>query len=239
MSSNLKYKHLFLNSPYWVPFKDFDIKLAPDHVHIFRILIEDCYQSIVGNWGCLLSEAELQKSIRLLHVNKQKSYLVRRYYVRRILSCFSAESPEMLRFSQSGNGKPGLNNIQFNVSHSKEYAIVVVHLNPIGVDIEYIDPSFAFEPILKTCFNVEEQQFVTESEPRVRFYSLWTRKEAILKATGEGLIDDLSSINALDDRTLRMGHAYQITTLFCQKQYLLSLATTGEDRRFKFWHVSP
>jgi len=229
---------MLLKSPYWEPFKDFHCKMAPHHIHVFRISVEDCFKGIEGDCSNLLPEVELHRSTKFLYANDQRKFLVRRYYVRRILSCFSTKSPEMLHFSRNGNGKPELNNIQFNVSQGKKYSIVVVHSNPIGVDIEYIDPSFAFEPILKTCFNVDEQHYVSKAEARIRFYSLWTRKEALLKATGEGLIDDLSSINSLHNQIFRNGQTFRITTLYCHEQHFLSIATTGEDKMFRFWDVT-
>jgi 4'-phosphopantetheinyl transferase len=226
-----------LSSPEWVPFRDYHLKLSPDQVHIFRINIEECYTCISGDLRDILSERELSKASKFLHLSDKKNYLVRKFFLRRILACFSTQAPEKLQFSQIGNRKPSLNNIQFNVSHSKEYAVIVVHSNPIGVDIEYIDADFAFEPILQTCFDFEEQVFVANGEARLRFYTLWTRKEAILKATGEGLIDNLSSVGCLNNDVIRHGQTYQITTLYCHKHYLLSLATIGGSKKLKHWHL--
>jgi 4'-phosphopantetheinyl transferase len=220
-----------------VPFNDFELKMSPDEIHIFRIATEECYPSILADYANVLSGPELNRALRFLHRKDRRNYLVRKYYVRRILSCFVTEAPEELQFLRIGNKKPILKNIHFNVSHSNAYAVIVVNSSPLGVDIECIDAGFAFDSVLKTCFDAEEQAFVAQDEERHRFYSLWTRKEALLKATGEGLTDNLSSVNCLKNNVLRNGKTYELTTFYCHKQYLLSLATIGGAERFKHWHI--
>jgi 4'-phosphopantetheinyl transferase len=225
------------NSPEWLPFNDFELKLSPDEIHIFRIAIEECYPNILADYANVLSGPELNRASRFLHRKDSRNYLVRKYYARRILSCFVKEAPGELQFSRTGNKKPLLKNIHFNVSHSNAYAVIVVNSSPLGVDIECVDAGFAFDSVLKTCFDAEEQAFVAQDEERHRFYSLWTRKEALLKASGEGLTDNLSSLNCLETDVLRNGKTYQLTTFYCHKQYLLSLATIAGSEKFKHWHI--
>jgi len=230
---------ILLKSTEWLPFNDFASKLSSDSNHIFRISIEENYPGILADYRYVLSEYELNRASKFLHVKDRCSYLVRKYYLRRILSCFGVEAPQKIQFSRIGNKKPTLKYIQFNVSHSNAYAVIVVSSKPVGVDIEYIDDGFEFDSVLNTCFDDDEKTYVAEADTRLRFYSLWTRKEALLKVTGEGLTDNLSSVRCLEKDVFRNGEVYQLNTLYFPDRYLLSLATASQTENHKFWHICP
>ncbi|MGN7205930.1 4'-phosphopantetheinyl transferase family protein [Pedobacter sp. SAFR-022] len=224
-------------SPNWLHFSDFGCKMPADLIHIFRIATEACYPGIERDYTRVLSANELNRASRFLHIKDRINYLVRAYYVRRILSCFVPEAPEALQISRIGNKKPALENIHFNVSHSQGYVVIVVNSRPIGVDLEYIDPRFDFDLVLEQCFNDEEQAFVNEGNRRINFYSLWTRKEAVLKATGEGLTNVLRSINCLDNSIRRHDHLYNVNSFYFDEQYLLSLAALDGPVHYRYWDV--
>jgi 4'-phosphopantetheinyl transferase len=225
--------------PEWMPFKDFDGKISLDGINIFRIAVNECYAGIVLNMEKILQKDELSRASKFFHTKDKNNYLVRKYYLRKILSCFLTEAPEELQFSTTIRKKPVLQNIEFNVSHSNDYAVIVVSSNPVGIDIEYIHTSFTFDSLLESCFNAEERSFVgTGRERKIRFYSLWTRKEAVLKATAEGIIDNLASLNGLESKVFRNAKTFNLNTFYCDKDYLLSLATLDSIDSFKYWHVS-
>lgn len=226
------------DSPNWLHFSNFGRNMPADLIHIFRIATEACYPGIEKDYKRVLSANELNRASRFLHIRDRINYLVRAYYVRQILSCFVPEAPEALQFSSMGNRKPALENIHFNVSHSQGYVVIVVNSSPVGVDLEYIDPRFDFDPVLEQCFNDQEQAFVNEGNRRLNFYSLWTRKEAVLKATGEGLTNDLSLINCLGDSFRRHDHSYRLNSFLLDEQYLQSLAALDGPARYRHWDVS-
>lgn len=90
-------------------------------------------------------------------------------------------------------------NVFFNVSHSGDYAVLAISTSPIGIDIEHINLNYAFQETLPYVFNEDEIQFINNAEHKARaFYSLWTRKEAFVKALGKGIDDDFSKIPCLD-----------------------------------------
>jgi len=97
------------------------------------------------------------------------------------------------------NNKPWLegNPLFFNISHTREtFAFAISDFVRIGIDIEKIDRSIDFESIIRTFFSPEEMEFILADpeNSRNRFFLLWTRKEALLKALGTGIIDNLTDV---------------------------------------------
>ncbi len=89
-------------------------------------------------------------------------------------------------------GKPYLpTGPYFSLSHAGGVAVLVTAETPVGVDIEVIG---AYEPLVaKRVFTPSEREWV-EKEPVPRFYWLWSIKESILKAVGDGFAADPASL---------------------------------------------
>lgn len=104
------------------------------------------------------------------------------------------EAPE---FEFVAHNKPILAdypNIHFNLSHTKHGVMCVTDNEPIGCDIEDIPTSLDLD-LCRYCFNDEEVKQILESDvPCIEFTRLWTTKEAILKLTGEGINDSLTTM---------------------------------------------
>jgi 4'-phosphopantetheinyl transferase len=112
--------------------------------------------------------------------------------------------PEELRFEYSANGKPGFaagvenGGIHFNLAHSEDLALIAVtRIGPVGVDVEYVRELKDMDQLVTRFFSARENevfQKVAASEKPAAFFNLWTRKEALLKATGEGITRSLSLV---------------------------------------------
>lgn len=102
-----------------------------------------------------------------------------------------------LTFSFGYHGKPYLSlypDIHFNLSHSGRAAICAIGEGPVGCDIESVGESLDMD-LCRRCFNEQEIDSILRSEyPCLAFTQLWTRKEAFLKLSGEGLLDDLPAL---------------------------------------------
>lgn len=227
---------MVIEEPKWETFTDFGTMLSARQVHLFRINVEDCYSKIAGCYSDVLSGQELDRGSRFLHMEDRERYLVGRYYLRQILSCFVSSSPRELQFSTIGNKKPVLNGVEFSVSHSNKYVVVGVNLGQLGVDLEFVNPLFDFISMLQVCFDFEERLFI--GRDTFRFFTLWTRKEAILKASSEGLTDDLAGIGSLKNTVSRIGVSYNIRTFQWDEGYVLSVAMAVSYTPFSYWHVS-
>ena len=108
---------------------------------------------------------------------------------------YGITEPPVLAFGP--HGKPFLRDypgIHFNLSHCSRAALCVVSDAPVGCDVETVTTPLDRD-LLDHCFNPREREAILAAErPEVAFCTLWTRKEAFLKWTGEGLTDHLPDL---------------------------------------------
>jgi 4'-phosphopantetheinyl transferase len=144
-----------------------------------------------------LSPEERQRYAKLRSAQIRSRFAVARGALRNILGRYLDLPPERVCFSYGQNGKPALAGAQadsllrFNLSHSQDVALVAVTRGrEVGVDVERVRAEFAGLPIAKHFFSPSELAALQALSPVLRteaFFRYWTRKEAFLKALGEGL----------------------------------------------------
>jgi 4'-phosphopantetheinyl transferase len=123
--------------------------------------------------------------------------------LRRLLGPMLGCAPRALRFSADVNGKPHLNHdgrdatVQFNISHTRGCVSVAVAGRCVGVDVEGRRELSDLMAIARTAFAPEAfASLAARPEGTTRtalFYRYWTLGEAFIKATGEGIAQDLKS----------------------------------------------
>ena len=100
----------------------------------------------------------------------------------------------MPEFIYGSHGKPeikGHSDIHFNMSHCKRTALCVIDDVPIGCDVESVPKDLDMD-VCRYCFNEDEiTEILGSAYPTLAFTTLWTKKEAFLKLTGDGLTNDL------------------------------------------------
>jgi len=145
----------------------------------------------------LLSDDE-QERARRFHMRRDATrFKVGRAALRTILGeCLGVE-PQVVDFRYGPRGKPELAarfdraGLRFNASHSEGLGLYAVTTwRRIGVDIERVRPMPDLESIAERWFSPHEQQELRRLAPGERnegFFNCWTRKEAYIKAIGEGL----------------------------------------------------
>ena len=171
------------------------IQLSADEIHLWRV---DLGSNAIGNSPkeCLLSDDEIARA-KKFHFSRDKDSFVRaRAALKCILARYVPYLPNRIRFFYKPNGKPELlatqNNIglNFNLSHSGDFAIIGVTLGRrIGVDVERYR-TLEFLEIARRYFSSSESRQLTALPPNElqnNFFACWTRKEAFLKALGEGI----------------------------------------------------
>ncbi len=149
------------------------------------------YQQSYFQW---LDEEE-KRHVAALHNDAVRSRYVQVHgQLRLILGELVNEQPEKLRIAKSEHGKPYLVDfpgLEFNLSHTADhFAIAATHNCLLGVDIEACKSRANFIGLVNKCFAYEEKiywQQLPESARITEFYRLWTRKEAFVKATGQGI----------------------------------------------------
>src|SRR5690606_13878590 len=88
--------------------------------------------------------------------------------------------------------------LHLNLSHSVECALIAFSNKPVGVDIEHINENHNFTSFL-SIFNSSEASFIENAvNKKHAFYSLWTRKEAFVKAIGIGIDDNFPTVPCMD-----------------------------------------
>lgn len=137
--------------------------------------------------------AERARAARFHRLEDAERYLAAHGALRMILAGFMACDPVDLRFSTHGKGKPFIEgaDLEFNLSHSGALALIAVALRrQVGVDIERLRPIPDLEDLVAGVCTAGERAALAALEEPVReraFLGMWTRKEALVKMTGEGL----------------------------------------------------
>jgi 4'-phosphopantetheinyl transferase len=145
----------------------------------------------------VLSPPEQQNVERFRFQADRERYVIGRGLARVVLGRVLAAKPESLRFDCNAFGKPFLvealnaGRLQFNVSHSGDIVLVAVTAGrQIGVDVERIRDDVEIDDITERFFSSREQADLAAlplHERRDAFFRCWSRKEALIKARGEGL----------------------------------------------------
>ena len=121
--------------------------------------------------------------------------------------------------------------IYFNLAHSGTWVVLAVSNKSVGIDIELIKPIAEIEEVMKVCFNTIEIEAIKNSTNSLKsFYKFWTSKEAILKATGQGIATNLLAINVLEgERTLFLEQwqapQMYLNTYSFQSDYIISIGS--------------
>ena len=191
----------------------------------------------------ILTPSEWEQANRFRIDEARLRYVIGRVLLRETLSRLVDAEPAELALEFTGHGKPQLKenrqNIQFNLSHSGEVVMLgVAREMEIGVDVEQIRPLSRRDQIAQGILSPEEWSLYSELSEHQRqqaFFTIWTRKEAIVKAVGRGLLFPLTELEVSfqqgEARLLRFGEAvgddvpWHLSEITCPAGYLAALAT--------------
>jgi 4'-phosphopantetheinyl transferase len=167
-------------------------------VHLWTVDL-DADVSTVSSLLNLLSGDERVRAARMRTTESRLRFIVAHGALRAILARYVGLPASSIRLESSETGKPFVvdGSISFNLSHSE--AIAVCAISPdgrIGVDVECIRPMPDADAIVARYFAPGEAREYASLPPAQRvaaFFSTWTRKEAFVKAIGDGLSCPLRS----------------------------------------------
>ncbi len=164
----------------------------------------------------LVDEQRRDEALRYKHLFGQFACLKSWLMLKELLKSLGISNLEM---DKNEHGKPYLirwPEVHFNLSHCKNGIAVVVDFSPVGIDIESFRKSNL--SLLQKTMNPAESAWIrASSDPVEAFTQYWTKKEAVVKLRGTGLIDDLHHI--LD------GEGYRLEThVNREKGYAWSVA---------------
>jgi 4'-phosphopantetheinyl transferase len=147
-----------------------------------------------------LNADELSRAERFHYDDDRMTYVTSHALLRLVIFKQLNIRTSDLSYLFSENGKPFLegNPVWFNLTHTRDaFAFAVSKNAAVGIDMEDINRNIDYESIIKNFFSPEENEFILKNpaEALNRFFLLWTRKEALLKAIGTGLLDNLHKID--------------------------------------------
>ncbi len=179
-------------------------ELGEGQVHLWRIPLEPDPGKIAER-ACTLSPDEHARANAFRFDRHRSRYILRRGALRILLARYVGMDPASLRFQYSERGKPELERqpagrrLRFNLSDSEDLALLGVTTDrAIGVDVERVRPIPDMDAIARRHFSAGEILEYTQMDPLAKvdgFYACWTRKEAWIKAIGEGLSRELDGFD--------------------------------------------
>lgn len=180
--------------------------LSDKEMHIWRAFL-DIPDRSVQEFKQSLSTDERARAERFRFDRDRNRFIAAHGILRRILACYMNVDPCEITFCREENGKPrlktaaGETGIQFNLSHSEGLAIYVFTCDRrVGVDVECIRVVDEMEQIVEQFFSARERALFRVLPAGVKqemFFNLWTRREAFLKAIGNGLSYPPDTFDAL------------------------------------------
>jgi 4'-phosphopantetheinyl transferase len=169
------------------------IRFDPREVQIWGIWL-NASNAAVAYYRSTLTLDELQRAERFRFAKLKHSYILSRGGLRILLSHYLGCSPNEIELVCGPKGKPGLRDssrIRFNASHSGHIAIYAFTTGcDLGIDVEEVRQMNDAESIAARYFSAAEVSDLLSLEPedrRLAFFRCWTRKEAYVKAIGDGL----------------------------------------------------
>jgi 4'-phosphopantetheinyl transferase len=185
-----------------VSFENFD-KIANNNsnLKIFKIKLGD-YSHLVPHLSKFLNPEEFKRSQKYHFEKDINTYITCRALLRCIIANQTGLTNSEISLSLNKNNKPHLasnRTFHFNLSHSNDYAIIAISNMAVGIDLEYLNNKFEFEDVMPSIFNTREIETVLLNQNKLYlFYKIWTRKEAVVKATGKGINNFLTEIQVLN-----------------------------------------
>jgi 4'-phosphopantetheinyl transferase len=241
----------------WLP-PPADLSLPGDEVHVWRASL-DLSTSRVLRLRETLTADELGRVARFHFQEDRDRFIVARGSLRTILCRYLGLEPGQIRFSYGPFGRPALVApsgfsgqwaLDFNLSHSGDLALFAfAQGRKVGIDVERISADVDWEPMAERFFSPRESAALRVLPPDVRreaFFTCWTRKEAFVKAQGEGLslpLDrfDVSVVPGKPATLLAIrgdpGEAsrWMLRDLSPGPGYVAALAAEGHDWRLAQW----
>src|SRR4051812_48546484 len=186
------------------------VAIAAGEVHVWRASLAASPGELAG-FEAILSADERTRAARFRFDVHRHRFIAGRGIQRQLLARYLDADPATLRYRLAEHGKPALDgphaaaNLRFNVSNSDDGLLIALALGrELGVDLEAVHPVVDRDAVARRFFSAPENEVydtVPDDARDLAFFTCWTRKEAYIKAVGEGLSMPLDRF----DVTLRPG----------------------------------
>lgn len=226
------------------------LSLPPGEVHVWRVALE-MEPAGLEELQQTLAPDERARAARFHFSKDRRHFIAARGALRDILARYLRCDPTHLQFCYGLAGKPALapgaqvQDLHFNLSHSQGLALyAVTRIGEIGIDVERIEVDVARERVAERFFSPQEvfalRALPAHLQPEA-FFNCWTRKEAYVKARGDGLripLDsfDVSLTPGAPPTFLRgAGPQWSLQALTPAPHYVAAIAAEGHGCRLRLW----
>lgn len=231
--------------------------LTDDEVHVWRVHLDRVSRADVEK---ALADDDQTRAARFRFEIDRQRFLIARGSLRIILSRYLQTAPRSIEFTPGPHGKPEIVasqlgiDLRFNLAHSQELALIAISLGrDVGVDLEFMREDFAGDEIADRFFSKNEIEQLKKVAPESRtsaFFNCWTRKEAYVKARGDGLsfpLDQFDVSLAPDSRATLLGNRidptetarWDLVELSPDPEYAAAIASEKGWRNLRRWSFDP
>lgn len=207
----------------------------------------DLPPEMCARFDATLTCDERNRSARFRFERDRQRFVVARGALRGLLGRYLQIPPGHIRLVYNACGKPDLapefgSGLKFNLSHSADLALIAIAVDRnIGVDLEYIRTQPDSAEIARHVFSGAELEYLNALPSHLyteAFFRCWTKKEAYLKARGDGLAMPLNGFSVpltTDPADTPVSlHGWSFCTLHPAPGYVAALAIEGTG-----WRVRP
>jgi|SRR5580658_347089 4'-phosphopantetheinyl transferase len=232
--------------------KPHELTLKDGEVHVWRAPLR-LDAGVLDRVRSSLSADEGARANRFVFAVDRDSFVAARGILRELLGSYAGMAPEELKFDYGPQGKPALGPahppIRFNLSHSHGLAVYAfARERQVGIDLELMRPEFAGDEIAERYFSSAELAELRALPHEARaegFFLCWTRKEAYVKARGEGLQIPLTSFDVSltpgKEAKLRSEDAlrWELHSFEPGERYVGALVAEGRGLHLEYWNWAP
>jgi len=219
-----------------------DEVVVPDNQNLF-VFYGDNSSVLPFHWPDYLTDKEMQTMGGHASSSVGKIRGMARAFLRYYCALYLQKPPLELIFHTTESGKPYLPGcgLHFNVSHTDfSFLIAFATKQPVGIDLERPFPSPDLPDVMAYAFSAAEIEFVQSGDDTTsRFYTIWTAKEAYLKATGSGLVDHLPEVDLLASGEAQSAISrFRFHSFFSPGGEIGCLVSGRSDTEICFYHLS-
>lgn len=220
--------------------------IGTNEIHVWRFDLSDLIDK-ERDLLRLLSEDE-KRLAKNFHFEKDRSsFVIRRALRRMILASYSHVQPAELNFTYNKFDKPAIEKLLFNASSSRGVGLIAITADTVvGIDVEFLDTEFPKLEIAERYFSTDEVGAVRTLPAKLQtpaFFECWTKKEAYVKATGEGMSGLLPKFSV----SMETPHSFSVTAVsedtkgwnilsfMPGENFVASVAYEGEQRQHSYF----
>jgi 4'-phosphopantetheinyl transferase len=234
-----------------------NLKLTPDHIDIWRTSL-DLSSADVNEYFDLLDDGEKNRVDKYKSSKRSNEFIITRGLLRKIIAGLFKVPASSFQFKYTDKDKPFLTAdilgvpLSFNISHSSSCALIAIGLNrDLGIDIEKIREDIDFMKLARRFFSKKESEslgnYPNEDIPSA-FFSCWSRKEAFVKAIGDGISFGLSEFSisiSPDQKEIKLtthydpiaARSWSINNISTGDEYMAAICSNRPGYEFRLWQV--